>query len=348
MTRSHFARMRLPRLSSALMALAVAGAVAGPAAAAPANHGGGMCAPHGPMSRLTVLGSGEARVSPDLAIVQMGVTSQAATAAEAMAASSSQQGRVIEALREAGIAPEDIQTAGLNLTPVMDYSEGRAPEVTGYRVSNIVSARITEVGGVGEVLDAVVSAGANEINGITFQRNDSRAVEDEARRDAVEDARHKAGVLAEAAGLKLGPVIVLRDVPQGGGMQPVMMKAERSADAATPVEAGEVGMSAQVEMEFALTGDGAADCGPAHRMHHGAPGQGGADDGPRPGQGTGAPGAAPAFETGAPDSGGAPTGKPEAGKPEAGPAEVDAPLQPAEPVVPMGEPSEPAPQPGIN
>lgn len=240
-----------------------------PAAAAPgakaAHH---MC--HG-KSRLSVTGEGEARVAPDQATVQLGVTTQAESAAEAMRQNSTQQNGVIEALTGAGIEAADIQTSGLNLTPMVDYGEGRAPRVTGYQASNMVSVRVRDVARLGEVLDAIVTAGANEINGIAFTREDSEATEDDARRAAVADARHKAEVLAEAAGLTLGRLVSLRDGQPPQGPRPMMMEARMASDTAVPIAAGELSVTAQVQVEYALI-DEAAECGPrGHRGPDGAP-----------------------------------------------------------------------------
>ncbi len=233
--------------------------VAMPAAAAPgAKPGHHMC--HG-KSRLSVTGQGDARVAPDQATVQLGVTTQAESASEAMRQNSDQQNGVIQALTGAGIEAADIQTSGLNLTPMVDYGEGRAPRVTGYQASNMVSVRVRDVARLGEVLDAIVTAGANEINGINFTREDNQATEDEARRAAVADARHKAEVLAEAAGLTLGRLVALRDGEAPQGPRPMMMEARMASDAKVPIAAGELSVTAQVHVEYALI-DEAAECGP--------------------------------------------------------------------------------------
>ncbi|WP_207103154.1 SIMPL domain-containing protein, partial [Paracoccus shandongensis] len=258
------------KLVRAALAASTAFALAAPALAAPGKGGHSMC--HPGLSRLTVTGQGEARVAPDMATIQLGVTTQAASAAEAMAQNSTRQAAVIEALAGAGIEGADVQTSGLNLNPVMDYAEGRAPTVTGYQASNMVAVRVKDVARLGEVLDAIVAAGANEINGIGFTRDDSSASEDEARRSAVADARHKAEVLAEAAGLTLGPVLTLRDTPAMEGPRPMMMEARAASDAAkVPIAAGEVALSANVEMQFALMGQ---DCGPMPGRDGGPKGHG--------------------------------------------------------------------------
>jgi len=256
--------LRMNRPHRLALAVALTALAATPALAAPgAQH----CGPMGGPSRLTVTGEGQSRIAPDMATVQLGVTSQADSAAAAMEQTSQQQAAVVEALTRAGIDASQIQTSGLNLNPLMRYGEGQPPEVTGYQASNLVSVRVADLARIGEVLDAIVSAGANEINGITFTREDTAETLDGARRDAVADARRKAEVLAEAAGLTLGPVMVLRDIPTGGGGPRPLMRMEAAMADSVPVQAGELEMSAQVEIEYALTGDQA--CTPMMGRHHG-------------------------------------------------------------------------------
>lgn len=323
------------RLGQVALAASTALVLAAPAMAQPEGGRSPFC--HPAMSRLTVNGTGETRVAPDMASIQMGVTTQAASAAEAMRLNSTQQAAVIEALTGAGIEQGDIQTSGLNLNPVMDYGEGRAPTVTGYQASNMVTVRVRDVPRLGEVLDTIVSAGANEINGITFLRDDNTAAEDDARRAAVEDARHKAEVLAEAAGLTLGPVLVLRDSVVAEGPRPMMMEARAAADsAAVPIAPGEIATTATVEMQFALTGQ---DCVPMGQgMKHGHHGH----HGPAEGRGHGAMhGGQPPASDGTPD---APADAPADDAATPAPGDLPPPmgtdmggLEPGEPLVPMGE-----------
>ncbi|MEO1909555.1 MAG: SIMPL domain-containing protein [Paracoccus sp. (in: a-proteobacteria)] len=269
-----------------MLALGVAacGLISGPALAA----GPGMqCGPGAQMSRLSVTGDGLARIAPDMVTVQLGVTTQGDSAKTAMDQNSDQQAAVIKALTDAGIDQAQIQTSGLNLNPMMEYGEDRAPTVTGYQASNMVSVRVTDLARLGEVLDAIVSAGANEINGIVFAREDGADAQDDARKQAVADARRKAEVLAEAAGLTLGPVLTIRDNQNGGGGPRPMMRMEAAMADSVPVQAGEMEMSSQVDIEYALMGDGAcAPKGPkGPKGHHGKKG----DDMPMPGDGAPAP-----------------------------------------------------------
>ncbi|MDO5646698.1 SIMPL domain-containing protein [Paracoccus sp. (in: a-proteobacteria)] len=208
-------------------------------------------------SRLTVSGQAELRIAPDMAVIDLGVSSQAANAADAMHQTSDLQSAVIKALNDGGVDDANIQTSGLTLNPVMTYQDGQAPKVTGYQAVNRVSVRVVDLERLGPVIDAVVTAGANEINGISFVRDDSADSLDQARADAVADARRKAMVLAQAAGVELGPVISLRESSYGGGPQPMMMRQMAMDATAAPVQAGQLSLTAQVDMEYALTGDGA-------------------------------------------------------------------------------------------
>ncbi|CAM3127090.1 SIMPL domain-containing protein [Paracoccus nototheniae] len=282
---------RVPQARRLALGAALAALTAVPAFAAPLA-----CGPAGP-SRLTVTGDGQSRTAPDMASVQLGVTTQADSAAEAMSLNSDQQRAVIDALTGAGIDEAQIQTLGLNLNPLMQYGENQAPTVTGYQATNMVTVRVADLARLGEVLDAIVGAGANEINGITFTREDGASSQDDARRDAVTDARRKAELLAEAAGVDLGPILTLRDVQTGGGGPRPMMRMEAAMADSVPVQPGEVEMSAQVEIEFALTGDGACAPMPPRGPHHGA--GHGSDHGPAGGP-DGAPVHPPMQGDGAP------------------------------------------------
>ncbi|WP_017998144.1 SIMPL domain-containing protein [Paracoccus sp. N5] len=218
---------------------------------------------HGPMAKLTVTGEGQSAAQPDMATISLGVSSRAATAAEAMAQTAEQQGKVIEALKAEGIEARDIQTSGLNLSPVIDYQDGQAPKLTGYAAQNMVTLRVRDIAALGGVLDKLVASGANEISGISFSREDMTEALDQARADAIADARHRAEVMAEAAGMKLGPLISLSEAQAGGGPRPMMMAAA-AKQADTPVEAGELAVTAHVTAVFAMHEDGPApDAAPA-------------------------------------------------------------------------------------
>ncbi|WP_374634656.1 SIMPL domain-containing protein [Paracoccus sp. (in: a-proteobacteria)] len=225
----------------------------------PAMMGDHGMKPHGmhqaPMAQLTVSGQGQATTQPDLATINLGVSTRAATAAEAMSQNADAQTKVIEALKAEGIEARDIQTAGLNLTPMMDYSDnGQPPKLTGYAAQNSVTVRVRDIAGLGVVLDKLIASGANEISGITFSREDMTATEDEARSKAVADARRRAEIMAEAAGMQLGPLMALSDVVMDNGTMPMprMAMAAEAKMGAAPIEAGELAVTTSVTAVYGL------------------------------------------------------------------------------------------------
>ncbi|MBB1491804.1 SIMPL domain-containing protein [Paracoccus sp. MC1854] len=253
-------------IPAALAGTAALALTAWPVSAHPAGHGCGKPA------TINVQGEGRASVAPDLATVSLGVTTQAPTAAQAMADNAARQTAVIEALRAQGVAPADLQTQGLNLSPIQDYSrEGQPPVITGYQAQNIVTARIRDLPRLGEMLDAMVGAGATDVQGIGFSREDAAATEDRARTAAVTEARRRAGVIADAAGMEVGPLVSLTDTSMSGSPRLMAMMARAAeADASTPVETGELTLTAQVTGVWTLLpAGGTADCGPGKgRGHH--------------------------------------------------------------------------------
>ncbi|MDN3712089.1 SIMPL domain-containing protein [Paracoccus cavernae] len=217
---------------------------------------------HPAMARLTVTAEGESAAQPDLATISLGVSVQAETAAAAMAENATRQQTVIDKLKAEGIEARDIQTSGLSLSPVQNYSQdGKPPVITGYMAQNMVTLRVRDLARLGPVLDMLVEAGANEINGINFTREDTTEAEDAARTNAVAAAHHKAEVMAEAAGMKLGRLIALSDGAVSNGPRPMMMATANDAKGrATPIEAGELSISASVSATYALiAADGAAE-----------------------------------------------------------------------------------------
>lgn len=258
--------------SAAAAALMTLGAATG-AANAHQMHGcgGGMARPV-----ISVTGEGEARIAPDMATISLGVTTQAKTAAEAMSQNSTRQQAVIDALKANKIEDKDIQTSGLMLTPLSDYAEGKAPTITGYQASNMVTVAVHDLTQLGIVLDGIVTAGANEMNGITFTRQDSSSAQDAARTDAVHDAQHRAEVMAKAAGLTLGPILSMGEPQVSTGPEPVMMRAAMDAKmgGSVPVESGQLSVLANVSVTYALDGGempGAA-CPMGGPMDHAMPG----------------------------------------------------------------------------
>lgn len=216
-----------------------------------------------PSSALLVINA-EARSTrkPDLAVFSAGVASQGKTAAAALAANSADMNRVIAALKAAGIADRDIQTSNLNLNPVYAQPvigpngqiENQEPRIIGYQASNQVSVRQRNLAQFGRVLDTLVSAGANQISGPSFELENSDAAMDEARTAAMAKARQRAELYARAAGLKVRRIVSISEGPGFTPPMPVVYaKAEMApAGAPTPISAGEVALTANVSVQFEL------------------------------------------------------------------------------------------------
>lgn len=199
----------------------------------------------------------EARVerAPDLAEITAGVTTIAPTAAAASRSNAEQMARVIAAVRAARIGNADLQTVGLSLQPQYNYQDRQAPRLTGYQASNSVLVRLRDLPRAGDVIDALVTAGANQIGGPTFRISDEDRALDTARTAAVAKARARAELYARAAGLHVARIA---RIAEGGAEPPVRpmprMMAMRDAAAitSTPISPGEVGLTAEVTIDFEL------------------------------------------------------------------------------------------------
>lgn len=199
---------------------------------------------------ITVTGEGLAARAPDRATVTIGVREDAASAAEALRQMSAGLGPVLDHLAEIGVAATDMQTSGLGLDARYVYPEGEEPRLVGYAANSTLTVRLRDMEQVGAVLDAVVQEGANRVAGISFGLADPASARDEARRAAVADARARAGLYAEAAGVALGEVLTISE--SGGSGPGVPMAAVMRDSAAVPVAGGEVEMTARVTVVFAI------------------------------------------------------------------------------------------------
>lgn len=212
---------------------------------------------HGPAAlaaTISVTAQGHAEAVPDLATISLGVTTQGETAGAAMDANSAALAAVVTRLKAAGVADRDVQTSNLSLNPNWQQNDGtQAPKIAGYVAMNVLTVRVRALGTLGEVLDAVITDGANTLNGISFGLDDPEPALDRARVAAVKAARARAELLVGAAGLTLGRVV---SISEAGGYVPPgpmpMYRMEADMAAAVPVEGGEVGLTASVTMVFEI------------------------------------------------------------------------------------------------
>jgi len=200
---------------------------------------------------ITMTGHGEIKAAPDIATINAGVTSNAATAAAALSANSARMTQIFDALRKLGIPDRDIQTAGFSVSP--QYTNGdnnNVRRLTGYLVNNDVNVRLQDVTRAGAVLDTLVGAGANQMNGIGFDIANPAPVLEKARIQAVADARARAATYAQAAGVTLGPIV---SISEGGGeTAPRPMFRVMAMAAPTPIAPGEQSVTADVTVVWEI------------------------------------------------------------------------------------------------
>lgn len=208
-----------------------------------------------PIRTITVTGTGKVELTPDTAYIYIGVHSEGPDAVEAVSSNNEKSEAVKDALVAQGVAEEDIQTTNFSIYPQPRYDDQGQPtgEIT-YMVDNTVYVKVGDLDKVGEILDAAVKAGANSINGISFDLEDKSAAMAEAREKAVDDANAQAQQLADAAGVSLGPVITISTssitpiVPiygKGGGASVEMA-------ASVPVSPGQMTISVDVFMVYGI------------------------------------------------------------------------------------------------
>lgn len=208
-----------------------------------------------PPRSITVVGNGKVTARPDIAIVQVGVETRNESAETAVSENTQRMNAVLAALKNAGVAEQDIQTANFNL--YADQQRGPNGELIQpiqYVASNMVRVTVRDLGKVGAILDAVVSAGANQVYGISFGVANPNRLQLQAEESAVEDARARAQALAAKAGVQLGDVLSISETistpPPILYRQDVAMAAPVAAP--VPVQPGELEFNAQVQIVFAI------------------------------------------------------------------------------------------------
>jgi uncharacterized protein YggE len=246
-------------------------------------------AANAPVRGITVSGVGKANGKPNIARSTVGVEARAATAEEAIGEVNARMGRVIAALKQAGVAEGDIRTSTLSLNFERNYEQPRPVEVPPtpaptmapavatppgkgkplvakaeppaaplaklpqgfYNATNNVEVTIRNLEGTGKVLSAATAAGADQLFGIRFEIEDPSTLQGEARQKAVADARTRAERLAQLAGVKLGPAVSIMELDGGGG-GPIMPMASMARMNSVPVESGELTVTSTVQIVYAL------------------------------------------------------------------------------------------------
>ncbi len=211
---------------------------------------------------ITVSGTGKVSAAPDTADINIGVITNASSAKDALAANNEAMSEIHRVLKERGIAAKDIQTINLSIAP--QYSQpgqprpGQrptefVPRIVGYQVNNSVQITARDLDKLGQVLDAVVQAGSNQMNGISFRIAEPEKLLDVARKQAMSDARRKAELLAGEAGVVVGLPISIQDaVGAFPPPRPMFGRAMAMEAAAVPIAAGEQELSVSVTIVYEL------------------------------------------------------------------------------------------------
>ena len=213
---------------------------------------------------ISIEGRGEVAAAPDMAMVTSGVTTQGATAREALDANTAAMAELIAALKGTGIADRDIQTSGFSVNPNYVYSDDRdangytlPPKINGYQVSNTVTVKVRQLEDLGAILDQSVTVGANTVNGVSFSVADPSELLNKAREAAFADATAKAELYAKAAGTTLEDIVSISEKQGFNDPQPYPMyaRAEMADSAKVPVEAGELSFAINVSVQWELADD---------------------------------------------------------------------------------------------
>jgi len=204
-------------------------------------------------TRLDINATGEVTRVPDLAVISAGVVSRSTTASAALQDTADKMTRVIAALKRAGVQDRDIQTSNVSLNPEYRYPQNESPQLTGYTATNQLTIRFRDIGASGKILDALVSQGANQINGPNLTIDKPEAALDEARANAVAIGRARAEAYARSLGLRVARIVAVSE--SGGSFAPPPMPMFARAEAAqadTKIVPGEQKLQVSLAMTFEL------------------------------------------------------------------------------------------------
>ena len=227
--------------------------IVGAACSAPAANS---TSSNAPQRLLTVNGHGEARHAPDMATISAGVRTQAATAQDALRENTTAMNKVFATMKPLGVGDKDMQTSNFSVQPVYQQNPPDQPQtepnkIIGYQVFNQVTVIVRDVSKLGTALDAFVTAGANEMYGVSFGIANTDQLSDEARDAAIKDAARKADLMAKSAGVKLGR---LMSISESSSAPPVPMYQARfaKAEASVPTAAGEQVLGADATLVYEI------------------------------------------------------------------------------------------------
>ena len=202
---------------------------------------------------IVTTGTGRVAIEPDTAELRLGVGISRPSVGEARTAAAEAMTAILGSVAAAGVERRDVRTTILNVQPRYEYRDGKPPRLTGYDLANLVVVTVRDLARLGGVIDGALGAGATSLDGLTFRADDASEAERAARSAAVAEARGRAEVLADAAGVAIAGV---SDIVEGGSTpvwpQPKAARAMLAADAGTPIEAGTTEVSVTVTVAFRI------------------------------------------------------------------------------------------------
>jgi uncharacterized protein YggE len=205
---------------------------------------------------IKVNGDGEVKIVPDLVRADLGVETEGATAAAAVAENEKLMNKLVEAMKAAHIEPRDMQTRNFSVQhvqPPLPPGTAPTPGKGTYRVTSSLAVTIRDLKRASEIFQSAIDAGANQASSLTFGVTNSKALEAQARERAVATARLAAEALARAAGVAVGEVVSIADSSNQCGIHPMAFAARAAgADVGPPIEAGELTVTAHVDVVFAI------------------------------------------------------------------------------------------------
>lgn len=202
---------------------------------------------------ITMTGQASVGAAPDRVEITLGVTSRAETAKDAMTLNNVNMNNVIKTLKDNGIEEKYILTSNFSIhADYQHFKDGQPPKVRGYNVSNNVQVQVNEVDKLGPLLDAVVTAGSNQVHGIRFYVSKADEIKDQARKMAVETAKRKAALYTEAAGVKLGKVLTISESSYGDGQPVPMARSMVQEKASVPIAGGEQQLNVSVTISWEI------------------------------------------------------------------------------------------------
>jgi len=200
---------------------------------------------------ISLSATGAVKTTPDKVDISTGVTTEGQTAREALTKNTDAMTKVVEGLKSAGIEPKDIQTTNFSVSPIYEQrKQGQAAFITGYRVTNQVHIIVHDTEKLGEILDKVVTLGANQIDSVRFEVSDLEQRKDDARRRAMRNAIRRATLYAQAGGAHLGDVLRINERVSGSGRNPTFQS--RIAATSAPIAPGQLELTVSVDVTWAL------------------------------------------------------------------------------------------------